>query len=147
MGSVNVFVFEDSPLNPPPPRLFPTAAAEWAKPTEIRRGTRLSIRKSDGCSHACKITKLRLYSVDSIYNPREASIGPLHRNLKTLGFLFCKKYILQHNIHYICEPKVCRSCNPLAAAQSVVRCEYLYFRPGMTATNIFIMKNIASLIS
>ena len=42
-----------STLRPIILRLSPTAAAEWAKPREIRRGTPSSIRRSDGARRAC----------------------------------------------------------------------------------------------
>ena len=42
-----------STLRPTILRLSPTAAPEWAKPGEIRRGTRTSIRRSDGARRAC----------------------------------------------------------------------------------------------
>ena len=35
-------------------RLYPAAAAQWAKPREIRRGTPSSIRRSEGASKACQ---------------------------------------------------------------------------------------------
>ena len=63
-----------STLRPIILRLSPTAAAEWAKPGEIRRGTPSSIRRSDGARRACLtfLQKLRSSGYSYSENAREA---------------------------------------------------------------------------